>query len=73
MSESKAVVVGLNMLRIWEQKEDLRRWFGPRSDALSAGEIAPVVATMFPFEKVGDAHRYIVERRNVGKFVLMLS
>lgn len=69
MSQSKTVV-GLNMLRIWEQKGDLRPWFAPLMNALESGEISPVVAATFSFEQAPDAHRYIAERRNVGKVVL---
>jgi NADPH:quinone reductase-like Zn-dependent oxidoreductase len=30
-----------------------------------------VVAAAFPFEQAGEAHRFIGERRNVGKVVLL--
>ena len=30
-----------------------------------------MVAEAFPFERAPDAHRYIAERRNVGKVVLV--
>jgi hypothetical protein len=31
-----------------------------------------VVAEAFPLDRGGDAHRFILERRNVGKVVLTL-
>ena len=34
-------------------------------------EYVPVVAEAFPFDRAPDAHRYIAERRNVGKVVLV--
>jgi NADPH2:quinone reductase len=34
------------------------------------GTIRPVVHATFPFERAADAHRYIQERRNIGKVVL---
>jgi NADPH:quinone reductase-like Zn-dependent oxidoreductase len=37
---------------------------------LDAGRLEPVVAASFSFEQAGDAHRFIGERRNVGKVVL---
>ena len=37
---------------------------------LEAGRLEPVVAEAFPFERAGDAHKFIAERRNVGKVVL---
>ena len=33
--------------------------------------IRPVVAESFSFQRAGDAHRFIGERRNVGKVVLV--
>jgi len=36
----------------------------------AAAGLQPVVAEAFPFERAGDAHRFIAERRNVGKVVL---
>ena len=35
-----------------------------------AGRLVPVVARSFPFDRAGDAHRYLAERRNIGKVVL---
>jgi NADPH:quinone reductase-like Zn-dependent oxidoreductase len=40
------------------------------AEMLRAGVIRPVVAESFPLERGGDAHRYIAERKNVGKVVL---
>ena len=37
---------------------------------LEAGRLEPVVAEAFPFERAGEAHEFIAERRNVGKVVL---
>jgi NADPH:quinone reductase-like Zn-dependent oxidoreductase len=37
---------------------------------LAEGALKPVVAKAFPFDQAGEAHRYIGERRNVGKVVL---
>ena len=38
-----------------------------------AGRLQPVVATSFPFTRAGEAHRYLAERRNIGKVVLVVS
>jgi NADPH:quinone reductase-like Zn-dependent oxidoreductase len=40
---------------------------------LESGRLDPVVAEAFPFERAGDAHEFIAERRNVGKVVLFPS
>jgi NADPH:quinone reductase-like Zn-dependent oxidoreductase len=69
MSDSKAVI-GLNLLSIWDELGSAGRWVGPLSEMLADGTIQPVVAQAFPLERAADAHRYISERRNVGKVVL---
>jgi NADPH:quinone reductase-like Zn-dependent oxidoreductase len=70
MSDSKAVV-GLNLLSIWDELGSAERWREPLSELLADGTIKPVVAQAFPFERAGDAHRFISERRNIGKVVLV--
>jgi NADPH:quinone reductase-like Zn-dependent oxidoreductase len=70
MSDSKAVI-GLNMLRLWEDRGTLRPWIDPLSALLADGTIRPVVSDVVPFERAPEAHRVIAERRNVGKVVLV--
>jgi NADPH:quinone reductase-like Zn-dependent oxidoreductase len=70
MSSSKAVI-GLNILRLWDDRGTLEPWVGPLSDLMDDGTIRPVVADEVPFERAGDAHRALGERRNVGKVVLV--
>jgi synaptic vesicle membrane protein VAT-1 len=71
MSENKGVF-GLNMLA-WQDREGLDRVTDALTKEIEAGtiEIDPVVAESFPFERAGDAHTFIAERRNVGKVVLV--
>jgi len=69
MSESKAVI-GLNMLTLWKDRGTLQPWIEPLQAMLDDGTIEPVVAGEFSFERAGEAHRMISERRNVGKVVL---
>ncbi len=69
MSQSKAVI-GLNMLTLWKEAGTLDPWIGPLRELMDDGTIAPVVAEAFSFERAGDAHRMMAERRNVGKIVL---
>ena len=68
MNENKGVF-GLNMLKWWDD-EGLDRVLEPLAEGLAGGEYVPVVAEAFPFERAGDAHRLIAERKNVGKVVL---
>ncbi len=69
MNENKGVF-GLNMLSWWDQEGSLDRVMEPLVADLADGKIAPVVAESFPFDRAGDAHRFIHERKNVGKVVL---
>ncbi len=69
MNENK-MVGGLNMLSWWDREQSIDRILEPLRGMLEAGDFDPVVAESFPFERAGEAHRYIAERRNVGKVVL---
>ncbi len=70
MSDSKAVI-GLNMLRLWDDRGTLAPWIEPLGALLEDGTIRPVVSDVVPFDRAADAHRIIAERRNVGKVVLV--
>ena len=72
MNENKGVF-GLNMLKWWDKEGSLDRLVEPLTAELEAGRLDPVVAEAFPFEQAGEAHRFIAERRNVGKVVLFPS
>ena len=69
MSDSKAVI-GLNMLTLWDSTGSLDDYIQPLRKWIDDGSIRPVVAEAFPLESGGDAHRYMQERRNIGKVVL---
>jgi NADPH:quinone reductase-like Zn-dependent oxidoreductase len=70
MNENKGVF-GLNMLAWWDTEGDIDRITGPLVEEIEAGELEPVVAEAFPFDRAGDAHTFIAERRNIGKVVLV--
>lgn len=69
MNENKGIF-GLNMLSWWDREQSLDRLIEPLAGGLADGTLVPVVAESFPFERAADAHRFIGERRNVGKVVL---
>jgi len=71
MSESKSVV-GLNMLTLWDSKGSLDEYLEALRPLAEDGSLRPVVAKAFPLEEGPAAHRYIAERKNVGKVVLTL-
>ena len=39
--------------------------------ALESGDLDPVVAEAFSFDDAPAAHRFIAERKNIGKVVLV--
>lgn len=69
MNENKGVF-GLNMLSWWTREGSLNRAIEPLLEDLQSGALVPVVAEAFPFDRAPDAHRFIHERRNIGKVVL---
>jgi NADPH:quinone reductase-like Zn-dependent oxidoreductase len=68
MNENKGVF-GLNMLHWWDQEGNLDRAIEPLIPELGKG-LKPVVAESFSFEDAPAAHRFIAERRNIGKVIL---
>jgi synaptic vesicle membrane protein VAT-1 len=69
MGDSKAVI-GLNMLRWWDDRGSLDEFTEPLMELAEQGVIDPVVAASYPLERAAEAHRFIQERRNIGKVVL---
>lgn len=69
MNENRGVF-GLNMLSWFKREGNIDRLIGPLTELLDEGALEPVVSEAFPFDRAADAHRYIAERRNVGKVVL---
>ncbi len=72
MNENKGVF-GLNMLKWWDREGNLDRVTQPLMADLQDGRLEPIVAQTFTFEQAGEAHRFIAERRNIGKVVLVPS
>jgi NADPH:quinone reductase-like Zn-dependent oxidoreductase len=70
MGDSKAVI-GLNMLTLWKDRGSLEPWIDPLVELMADGTVKPVVGGEFSFEEAGAAQTMIVERRNVGKVVLL--
>jgi NADPH:quinone reductase-like Zn-dependent oxidoreductase len=72
MMRSSKSVIALNMLTIWDVKGSLDEFIVPLRELMDEGVIDPVVAEAFPIEQAADAHRYLSERKNIGKVVLTL-
>jgi NADPH:quinone reductase-like Zn-dependent oxidoreductase len=70
IGDSKSVI-GLNVLRLWDDRGTLEPWIAPLQELLERGAIRPVLAAEVPFARAAEAHRMLGERRNVGKVVLV--
>ncbi|WP_205873085.1 zinc-binding dehydrogenase [Mycobacterium camsae] len=70
LSDSKTVI-GLNMLKLWDDRGSLEPWITPLSKALHDGTVAPVVHAAVPFAEAPEAHRILAARENIGKVVLV--
>ena len=70
LSESKTVI-GLNMLKLWDDRGSLEPWIAPLSQALHDGMVSPVVHAAVPFAQAPEAHRILAARENIGKVVLV--
>ncbi len=69
MSGSRSVI-GLNLLRLWDAGHSLEDYVRPLREWAGQGRIRPVVAAAFPLERGAEAHRFLHDRKNVGKVVL---
>jgi NADPH:quinone reductase-like Zn-dependent oxidoreductase len=70
MNDNKAVI-GVNLGHLWDHIDLLRREMLALVADCEAGRIRPVVDRTFPLEDTAGAHRFLQERRNVGKVLLV--
>jgi len=70
LQDSKGVI-GLNMLRLWDDRGTLEPWIAPLIEALHDGTISPIVHAAVPFDEAPTAHRILAARENIGKVVLV--
>jgi synaptic vesicle membrane protein VAT-1 len=64
-------VFGLNLGHMWHEPEKVAVWMREILRGVEEGWINPHVDRAFPFEEAGEAHRYLEERKNIGKVVLV--
>ena len=70
MNENKGIF-GLNMLAWSDVEPGLTRIIEPLQAEIAAAKLEPVVAESFAFDRAGDAHQFIADRKNIGKVVLV--
>ncbi len=65
-------VFGVHLLHLGEREEILRPALAEIYRGVAAGALRPIIDRTFPLDRDGavEAHRYLHERRNLGKVVL---
>jgi synaptic vesicle membrane protein VAT-1 len=64
-------VFGLNLGHMWHEPEKVAEWVQEIMQGINEGWTQPFVDKAFPFDQAGEAHRYMEERKNTGKVVLV--
>lgn len=70
MNGNKAVF-GVNLGQIWQEHDKVRKWMDAISTHVEAERFNPSIDRIYSFEDANLAHRYIEERKNIGKVVLV--
>lgn len=64
-------VFGVNLGHLWDESDRVASWIEDLLAAYGAGEIRPVIAETFPFERAAEAHHFLQDRKNLGKVLLI--
>ena len=66
-------VIGVNLGNMRSRAAVLRGELDDLFRMYAAGQIKPVIGKTFPLTEAAAAHRYIHERKNIGKVILMVK
>lgn len=69
MNENRGVM-GVNLGHLWSEGARLRAMLGEIVARVEDGSLQPVVDRTFPFERAGEAHAFLQDRKNFGKVLL---
>ena len=64
-------VSGVNLGHLWDHVPMFRPWMDKLLVWYASGQIHPHFDRSFPLDRAADAHRYVQERRNIGKVGLV--
>lgn len=64
-------VYGVNLGHLWHEGEKASGWMNEILSGVEEKWINPHVDTTFSFDNIAEAHRYIEERKNIGKVILV--
>ena len=66
-------VIGVNIGRMPARASYVGKQMDEIFRMYSAGKIKPVIAKSFPMGQAAEAHRYIHDRKNIGKVILTVK
>jgi NADPH:quinone reductase-like Zn-dependent oxidoreductase len=64
-------ILGLSMPALWDDRGSYGPFLDPLVHLIDDGTIQPVIDGVFPFDKAPDAHRRLMQRKNIGKVILV--
>lgn len=64
-------VYGVNLGHMWHEAEKAALWMNAILEGVETGWVRPYVDKTFKLEEAAEAHRYIEERKNIGKVILV--
>lgn len=67
LMDHNKTVSGVNLGHLWNEREVMSGEMRELLRLLDAGQIVPRVDRVFPLSQAAEAHRFMQERRNVGK------
>jgi NADPH:quinone reductase-like Zn-dependent oxidoreductase len=70
MMNANRGVHGVNLGHLWREAARLGEMFAEIMQLVGDGTFDPVVDRAFPFDRAGEAHAWIQDRRNFGKVLL---
>jgi NADPH:quinone reductase-like Zn-dependent oxidoreductase len=64
-------IFGVHVGHLWDEADKVRAWAKRLLKGIEEGWVNPHVDRTFLFEEAAEAHRYIEERKNMGKVILV--
>lgn len=71
LMQDNKTVIGIHLGRLWDQTALLNQTMCHLLDLYRQGRLRPVIARQFPLAEAPAAHRFIQERHNIGKVLLI--
>ncbi len=71
MMQQNKGVFGFHLGFLWDRESELKNILSSQIQSVRDGDLKVFIDQEFPLIKAGDAHRYIHDRKNFGKVVLV--